>query len=117
MKSQKAFSLICILIIIVITGFAQNNNSSEWVIDKTTLFTCQSINYSEKTDTVVFQKNVYFTSEFVQINNAEKIIYNKQTKKLIIFTKDKGSLKMNDNKNGMKLISNISLNNSSFALQ
>jgi ethanolamine utilization protein EutP (predicted NTPase) len=111
MKTQKKLILSCILIIIGLTGIAQSTRVSKWLIDKNTLFTCQNINYSEKSDTVIFQNNVNFNSVFVQIKDAEKILFNKKTKKLTILSPKKGMMEMNDKKNGMKLISKISLIN------
>ena len=94
-----------------LSGIAQSTNVSKWVIDKNTLFTCQNINYSEKSDTVIFQNNVNFNSVFVKIKDAEEILFNKHTNKLTILSPKKGVIEMNDNNNGMKLISELPLNN------
>jgi hypothetical protein len=92
-------------------GFTQNSNISKYVVDKQTSFTCQHITFSEDTDTVIFQQAVFFYSAFVKIDSAEKIIYNKRTKKLIMEPNFKGQMTMNDGKNGMKLISQVDFPN------
>ena len=58
---------------------------------------------------VIFLK-ASFVSEYLKVNDVERITYNKKTKKLIIISKDKGSIVMNDGKNGMKLVSDFELN-------
>ena len=111
MKIHKLLIVSFILILITISGIAQNLGISKWVVDDKTSFTFQSIINSEKTDTVVFLNDVSFNSEYMKLENVEKIIYNKNSKKLIIISKDKGDLRMNDGKNGMKLVSTIGLIN------
>ena len=111
MKIHKLLIVSFILILITISGIAQNPGISKWVVDDKTSFTFQSIINSEKTDTVVFLNDVSFNSEYMKLENVEKIIYNKNSKKLIIISKDKGDLRMNDGKNGMKLVSTIGLIN------
>jgi hypothetical protein len=99
--------VICILIIMSMTGFAQDSKVSKWIIDKQTSFTCQSITFSEDSDTVIFLNTVIFHSPFVQIDSAEKILYNKRSKKLIIEPPFKGRITLNDGKNGMKVLSGL----------
>ena len=111
MKAQVKLILSSILIAMSLSGFAQSTKVSKWVIDKNTSFTCQNLNYSEKSDTVIFQNNVNFNSVFVKIKDAEEILFNKHTNKLTILSPKKGVIEMNDNNNGMKLISEIPLNN------
>jgi len=96
-----------IIIMISMTGFAQNSKVSKWIIDKQTSFTCQSITNSEDSDTVIFQNAIFFHSPFVEIDSAQKIVFNKRSKKLTIVPPFTGRITMNDGKNGMKVISEV----------
>ena len=80
MDTNKRLIVSCILIMMSSIGVAQNSGVSTWVVDKS-LFTCQDITYSENSDTVIFRHLVTFRSSFVQIDSAEEIIFNRQTKK------------------------------------
>ena len=109
MKTQRKLFISFIVLFLTFSGFTQVHQESKWIVDSKSFFTSQSILCSEKSDTVIFLK-VSFVSEYLKVNDVEKITYNKKTKKLIIVSKDKGSLVMNDGKNGMKLVSDYALN-------
>jgi hypothetical protein len=109
MKTQRILIASIIILFITISGFSQVNQKSKWIIDGNSFFSSQSVLNSEKSDTVVFF-NVSFVSEYLKVNDVEKITYNKKTKKLEIVSKDKGSIVMSDGKNGMKLVSDYDLN-------
>ncbi len=100
MDTNKRLIVSCILIMMSSIGVAQNSGVSTWVVDKQTSFTCQDITYSENSDTVIFRHLVTFRSSFVQIDSAEEIIFNRQTKKLVMES-NSGSMRLNE---GMKFI-------------
>ena len=110
MKTLRIMIASLIGLFITSSGFSQVTQESKWTIDGSSFFTSQSVINSEKSDTVVFL-NVNFVSEYLKVNDVDKIIYNKKTRKLTIISKDKGTLAMSDGKNGMKLVSEYSLSN------
>jgi hypothetical protein len=108
MKPQTKLLISFIAVFLTVSGYSQDQQKSKWIVDGNSFFTSQRILYSERSDTVIFL-TVSFVSDYLKVNDVEKITYNKKTKKLIIINKDEGSLVMNGSKNGMKLVSELDL--------
>ena len=97
MKTQKRIIISCSFSLLSFLGTTQNLSTSNWVIDQNNSITCQNIIYTENSDTVIFLNDITLTLEFITLENADKVIYDKRTKNFIIIPiVEKGILKMKD---------------------
>jgi lipopolysaccharide assembly outer membrane protein LptD (OstA) len=72
----------CILLIGVLFGLS--SFAQEKTVENKPSFTCDIVKFDSEKNTMEFNRNVSFKSDIIEIENADKIVMNKNTNEIIV---------------------------------
>jgi lipopolysaccharide export system protein LptA len=90
---KRIFSLLTFLIYLAQSAFSQCNSEDSTIsrIERTLFgtnftFKCDQISSNDKTQSTIFTGNASFKSDKFECSGAEKILYDENTKKLVVYS-------------------------------
>ena len=76
------YLMLLIGLLIGLNSFAQEKK--EKTTENEPYFSCDIVKFNSEKNTMEFQGNVYFKSEIIELENADKITLNKNTNEIIV---------------------------------